>query len=259
MKRFLLVMALGAMPAAAALQSRTVLYKEGGKTLEGYYVYDDVVSGPRPGIVMVHEWMGLNDHVKNNANQLASIGYAVFGVDIYGKGVRPTNPDAARKEAGKYKNDRALMRKRAQAGLQELLKQKEVDSSRVAAMGYCFGGTTALELARSGADLDGVISVHGGLATPTPGDAKNIKGKVLVLHGADDPGVPPTEVEAFAKEMRDAKVDWQLIAYGGAVHAFTNPKAGDDPSKGAAYNERATRRSFEHLKLFLQELFGMTQ
>jgi len=158
--------------------------------------------------------------------------------------------------AGKYKNDRPLLRQRVRAGLDQLLKVKNVDSSRVAAMGYCFGGTTVLELARSGADVKGVVSFHGGLGTPSPEDAKNIKAKVLALHGADDPNVPPPEVQAFQEEMRKAKVDWELVSYGGAVHSFTDWNAGNDNSRGAAYNEEADKRSWEAMKAFFQELFA---
>jgi dienelactone hydrolase len=160
-------------------------------------------------------------------------------------------------QAGKYKSDRALLRQRVQAGLDTLLKQEGVDKRRVAAIGYCFGGTTALELARSGADIAGVVSFHGGLSTPTPEDAKNIKAKVLACHGADDPNVPPAEVAAFEKEMRDAKADWQLIAYGNAVHSFTDKSAGNDNSKGAAYNENADHRSWQAMKDMFAEIFRM--
>ncbi len=147
------------------------------------------------------------------------------------------------------------MRARAQAGLETLKKQKLVDPQRIAAIGYCFGGTTVLELARDGADVKGVVSFHGGLSTPTPQDAGNIKGKVLVLHGADDPYVKAEEVAAFQQEMRDAKVDWQFISYGNAVHSFTNKAAGTDNSKGAAYNEKADKRSWEAMRAFFAEIF----
>jgi dienelactone hydrolase len=176
-------------------------------------------------------------------------------VDIYGKGVRPKNGQEAGEQAGKFKSDRALLRARINAALDVLRKNEHVDPKRIAAIGYCFGGTTVLELARSGADIAGVVSFHGGLDTPTPADAKHIKCKVLALHGADDPYVPPAQVAAFEKEMTDAGVDWQLIKYSGAVHAFTNPEAGNDNSKGAAYNERADQRSWEAMKLFFAEIF----
>jgi len=175
---------------------------------------------------------------------------------IYGKGIRPHTPEEAAGEAAKYKNDRALLGARAQAALAVLAKHELTDPKRIAAIGYCFGGTTVLELARSGAEIAGVVSFHGGLSTPDPTEPKKIRAKVLVLHGADDPNVPPQEVAAFEEEMRQAGVDWQLIAYGGAVHAFTDWSAGSDNSKGAAYNERADRRSWEAMNPWL--LFNPT-
>jgi len=147
------------------------------------------------------------------------------------------------------------MRARANAGLEVLKKHPLTDVNRIAAIGYCFGGTVVLEMARSGAELAGVVSFHGGLSTPNPSDAKNIKGKVLVLHGADDPAVPPDQVIAFQDELRKAGVDWQMVSYGGAVHSFTNPEAGNDPSRGAAYNEKADKRSWEAMKTFFGEIF----
>ena len=147
------------------------------------------------------------------------------------------------------------MRTRAAAGLEVLRKQPLVDVQRLAAIGYCFGGTTVLELARSGADLAGVVSFHGDLTTPNPEDAKNIKGKILVLHGADDPFVPPAQVAAFEDEMRHANVDWELVKYGDAVHSFTNPGAGNDKSRGAPYNAKADQRSWEAMRTFFNEIF----
>ena len=149
-----------------------------------------------------------------------------------------------------------MIRARANAGLDTLAASPLVDTSRLAVIGYCFGGTAALELARSGANLLGTVSFHGGLDTPNPADARNIRGKVLALHGADDPHVPPEQVAAFQQEMRQAKVDWEMVYYGGAVHAFTNPDSGNDPSKGVAYNAEADRRSWEEMKLFFAEIFG---
>jgi len=186
---------------------------------------------------------------------LAGLGYNVFAADIYGKGIRPKTPAAAGTEAGKYKNDRALLRSRVLAALDVLRQHELTDSKRMAAIGYCFGGTTVLELARSGAEIIGVVSFHGGLSTPDSNDAKKIKAKVLALHGADDPNVPPAEVAAFEQEMRQGGVDWQLVAFGGAVHSFTDWDAGHDNSKGAAYNEKADRRSWEAMKQFFAELF----
>ena len=242
--------------ARAEIVTKSVGYKEGDTTLEGWVSYDDSVKGARPGVLIVHQWKGLGAYEKMRAEMLAKMGYVAFACDIYGKGIRPTAMQDAAAQAGKYKNDRPLLRKRVNAGLETLLKQEGVDKKKVAAIGYCFGGTTVLELARSGADVGGVVSFHGGLSSPAPADAKNIKAKVLALHGADDPNVPPAEVAAFEKEMRDAKVDWQLVAYGNAVHSFTDKGAGNDNSKGAAYNEKADRRSWEDMKDFFVEFLG---
>lgn len=241
--------------AKAEIKTATVEYKQGDATLEGFHAYDDAKQGKRPGILIVHQWKGLGDYEKERAQMLAKLGYNVLAVDIYGKGVRPNNPKDAGALAGKYKSDRALLRNRVKAGLDELKKNSLTDPKNTAAIGYCFGGTTVLELARSGADVAGVVSFHGGLGTPNPGDAKNIKSKVLALHGADDPHVAPPEVAAFEKEMREANVDWQLVAYGGAVHSFTDWNAGNDHSKGAAYNEKADKRSWEAMKQFFAEIF----
>jgi dienelactone hydrolase len=243
-------------PAQAKVQSQTITYKQGKVELEGYLAWDDASATKRPGVLVVHDWMGITDHTRKEADRLAELGYVAFAADIYGKGVRPTDPKSAGEQAGKLKSDRKLLRARARAALDVLTKNKLVDASKVAAIGFCFGGTTALELARDGAPLAGTVSFHGGLSTPTPADAKNIKGKVLVLHGADDPNVPPDEVAAFQKEMRDAGVDWQFVAYGGAVHAFTVPAAGNDNSKGAAYNAKADARSWQAMKDFFAEIFA---
>jgi dienelactone hydrolase len=238
----------------AALKTEVIEYKHGDAVLEGYLAWDDATKGARPGVLVVHEWKGLGSHAKKSADRLAQLGYVALAVDMYGKGVRPKDPKEAGAEAGKYKGNRPLMRARITAALDWLQKQATVDPKRIAAIGYCFGGTTVLELARSGADVVGVASFHGGLGSPTPDDAKNIKCKVLVLHGADDPFVPAAEVAGFEDEMRKAGVDWTLISYGGAVHSFTNPDAGTDNSKGAAYSERADRRSWEAMKLLFAEI-----
>jgi dienelactone hydrolase len=170
--------------------------------------------------------------------------------------VRPKDSQEASALANKYKSNRELMRQRIHAALGELKKNKNVDPGRIAVMGYCFGGTVALELARSGADIRGVVSFHGGLDTPNPDDAKNIKAKILVLHGADDPFVPPKDVAAFEEEMRKGHVDYQIIFYGDAVHSFTTPIAGTDKKKGAAYNELADRRSWQAMQAFFKEILS---
>jgi dienelactone hydrolase len=170
--------------------------------------------------------------------------------------VRPSNPKDSAAEAGKFKTDRKLFRMRLLAGLEELKKQPNVDPEKVVAIGYCFGGTGVLELARAGADVKGVVSFHGGLDSPTPADGKNIKAKVLLLHGADDPYVPAEGIAAMTAELNAAKVDWQMVSYSGAVHSFSNPGAGSDVSKGNAYDARADARSWTQMRAFLDELFA---
>lgn len=246
---------LFAINASAQIHTEYVTYNDGDIVLEGYIAYDESITGKRPGVLVVHEWTGINDYTLQRSRQLAEMGYFAFAADIYGKGIRPSTPEEAGKQASVYKNDRLLMRKRIILALDEIRKQSYVDSEKISAIGYCFGGTVVLELARSGADVKGVVSFHGNLDTPNLTDANNIKAKVLVLHGADDPYVPEEQVITFEKEMRDAKVDWQLVSYGGAVHSFTNPDAGNDNSKGAAYNVKADKRSWEAMKNFFDEIF----
>lgn len=257
MKKFVMFIVAGfiSIPAFAAIRTEVVEYKEGKTVCEGYLAYDDSLSSVRPGVLVVHEWMGLNDYAKRRARELAELGYVAFAADIYGKGVRANNMDEASKLSSIYKSDRKLFRARVNAALDVLKKRKNVDPKKCAAIGYCFGGTAVLELARSGADVDGVVSFHGGLDSPTPQDAKNIKGKVLALHGADDPFVPRAAVLAFEDEMKNAGVDWQLSLYSHASHGFTNPDNGSDPSKGMAYNAEADQRSWNEMKSFFAEIF----
>jgi dienelactone hydrolase len=242
--------------SSAAIRTETITYKYGDVRLMGYLAYDDSSQVRRPAVLLVHEWWGLNDFIKRRTVQVASLGYIAFAADIYGDGFVTKDPKEAGKLAGSFRGgDRKLLRERVNAGLQVLMNHGLTDKTKIAAIGYCFGGTTVLELARSGADIAGVVSFHGGLDTPNPDDAKNIKSKVLVLHGADDPNVPVMQVNAFEDEMRKAKVDWQMVSFGGAVHSFTNPDSGSDNSRGIAYNEKADKRSWEHMKMFFAEVF----
>lgn len=245
-----------AAPAAAAVKSEPVAYKQDTASLEGLMVYDASAKGKLPGIVLVPDWMGMTDLARQYGEKVAKMGYVVLVADIFGKNVRPKDMKEASAQAGLYRNDRPLMQARAKAALDQLLKSPRVDGSKIAAMGFCFGGGVALELARSGANLNAVASFHGNLDTPHPEMAKNIKAKVLVLHGADDPFVTQDQVKAFQDEMRAAKVDWELVQYGNAVHGFTNPNAGSDNSKGMAYNPEAANRAFRAMQDFYQEVFA---
>jgi dienelactone hydrolase len=254
--RLLIAMALVTSTARAEIVTRTVEYRAGDAVLEGLVSYDTAGPKQKPGVLIAHDWMGVGPYVRMRAEQLAALGYVAFAADVYGKEARPANAKEAGALAGKFKADRPLTRARMTAALAELRKQPNLLPGKVAAIGYCFGGMAALELARSGADLSGVVSFHGALDSPTPADGKKIKGKVLILHGADDPFVPPAQVQALEEELRAGGVDWQLIKYSGAVHAFTQQGAGNDNSKGAAYNAVADRRSWEAMKAFFAEVLS---
>lgn len=249
---------LGLMFAVSSAQAKQIKklvdYKDGDQVLEGYLSYDDA-GGKKPVVVVVHEWMGLNDYAKKRADMLAKEGYLAFAADIYGKGIRAKDTKEAGELSSKFKNDRALLRRRIQAAVNTAKMQPKADSSKVAAIGYCFGGTAVLELARSGADVKGVVSFHGGLDNPNP-PSQNIKAKVLALHGADDPFVPLKAVHEFEDEMKKSKADFEVTLYSGAVHSFTNPESGNDPSKGIAYNAEADHRSWIAMNDFLREIFS---
>jgi dienelactone hydrolase len=236
----------------AAMETRTVDYRDGDAVLEGYLVRPARTDRDLPGILVCHAWKGIGDHERDWAEQLAKLGYVVFCPDIYGKGIRPADRAGAGEQAAKYRGDRALMRARVNRGLAELAGMKGVDADRIVAIGFCFGGGTVLELARSGAPVRGVVSLHGNLDTPDPDDAKEIQGEVLVLHGAADPHVPVEQVAAFKAEMEAAGVDYDFVAYEGAVHSFTDPAAGNDPGTGAAYNRSAATQAFAATVKFIE-------
>ena len=238
------------------VETKTLAYQEGTTELEGWLAMPKNEVAKKAAVLIIHDWTGVQDYSKKRAEQLAGLGCVVLVADIYGKGIRPSNPKDSAAEAGKYKADRALFRARLLAGLEELKKQPNVDPNRIAAIGYCFGGTGVLELARAGAEVKGVVSFHGSLDSPVPADGRNIKTKVLILHGADDPYVPAEGIAAMTAEFNAAKVDWQMISYSGAVHSFTNKGAGDDASKGNAYNAFADARSWIHMRTFFDEVFG---
>lgn len=246
----LLIIGLMSMSVAMA-QDQLVKYSDGATKLEGYLVKAKVGA---PGVIIIHQWMGLSDHEKNAANKLAALGYNALAADIYGENVRPKNTGEAASLAGSYKKDHELFQSRIKAAIAELVKQG-ADPMRIAVMGYCFGGTGAVEAARGLLPVAGVISFHGSLLKDKARPNGPINTKVLVLHGADDPFETEQEIKDFQQEMREAKADWEMVYYANAVHAFTQIAAGNDNSKGAAYNELADKRSWERLKLFLIEIF----
>ncbi len=250
-----LIILFTTLASLAAIKTETVIYKDGDTELEGFIAYDTSITNPKPAVIIIHDWMGPSEYTQMRAQQLAELGYVAFAADIYGKDLRPKNQEEAAKIAGQFRDgDRKVLRARAKAAYDYISRHKEVAKGNVSSMGYCFGGTVALEMARAGLPLKGVVSFHGGLSTPNPKDAKKIKSKLLILHGAIDPFVPTEEIQGFLKEMNDAKVDYQFIMYSGAVHSFTQKKAGKDLSKGQAYNAAADKRSFEAMKTFLSSL-----
>ena len=240
----------------AAVVGREVEYKQGDALLQGYLAYEDSAKEKRPGVIIVHEWKGLNEYAKSRARQLAELGYVALAADIYGKGIRPESHEEAAKVSDAYRSDRNLTRARGKAALDFLRSQDGVDRNKIAAIGYCFGGMTALEMARAGFDLKGAASFHGFLATPAPAGPNDIKAKIVVFHGKEDKFIPEEEVKAFKEEMARAKADFQFIVLEGAVHSFTVPQAGGDKSTGMAYNEEADKRSWAMLLDFFDKIFA---
>lgn len=247
-----------AVPLHAAVVSRSIDYSVGGKKMQSVLVYDDAVKTPRPGIVMTPDWLGINDANIALAKQIAGKEYVILLADVYGADLRPKNPDEAGKATEAMYKNRADLRARINGALDQLKAQAgkaPLDGKHWGAIGFCFGGATTLELARSGADVAGVVTFHANLATDDTSLAKQIKGKVLVLHGADDKFESPEQIAGFQKEMRDANVDWQFLSFGGAVHCFAIPGA-DNSVPGCLYNERAAKRGFMQMHLFFDDLFG---
>lgn len=241
----------------AAVVEKMISYRDGDTELEGFFTHDPDVKQTGKAILIVHQWTGLSENEKMRARLLAQLGYKAFALDIYGKGVRPQPPEAG-KFAGKYKSDRKLYRQRLAAGLEQLKSLAGASAADIAAIGYCFGGTGVLEIARAGLPLAGVVSFHGGLGAADGQTAQkdSLKTKLLVLHGADDPFVPPAEVGAFHEEMASVGADLRFVAYPGAVHAFTQKGAGNDNSKGAAYHATADEQSWQTMQEFFHRVFA---
>lgn len=246
----------GATPALAEIVTKKVTYEYEGVTFEGTLAWDEAVEGERPGVLIVPNWMGPSEYFDHRAKEIAALGTVAFVVDMYGVEVRPKNTEEASAAATALRQDVPLMRNRMARAMRELQEFEKVDVKKIAAMGYCFGGGCSLELARAGAPILGAISFHGNLNTPDPSSAERIRGKVLVFHGNDDPYVPRTQVLQFFDEMRSAQVDYQFIAFGNAVHSFTNPKA---DSEGARYHKPSAKRSWAMMKLFFEEIFAEKQ
>jgi len=238
------------------MKTESIEYRDGDVTLRGFVAFDDQTSQRRPGVLVMPEAFGLGVHAKKRAERLAALGYVAVAGDPYGNGLEVTDLQEAIKHASALRADPTKFRQRARVALDKLASLPQVDASRLAAIGYCMGGTFALELARDGAPLRGVASFHGGLETQRPAVAGQIKAKILVCHGADDPFIPPAQVNGFAEEMTKAGADWQVISYGGTVHSFTNPAADSVGNPGLAYNKLSDQRSWKAMVSFFEEIFG---
>ncbi len=250
-----LAAALLVAPGSADIKTRDVEYRQGDTVLQGFVAWDDAARGKRPGVLVVHEWWGMNQHARNQARRLAEAGYVGFALDMYGKGKVTTHPQDAQAFAGEVMKDPAVMAARFNAALEQLKHDPHVDSTRIAAIGYCFGGAVVLGMARSGADLAAVVTFHGALATQSPAQPGKVKARVLVLAGGADPFVPPEQVEAFKKEMQAAGARFDVVVYPGAKHGFTNPDAAQYGMKELAYDATADRESWAAMRKLFHEVF----
>ncbi len=239
----------------AKIMGKSVTYSDKGFPLEGFLAYDDSLDDVRPGILIFPQSMGISRYERKRAEQLARLGYGVLVADVYGRGANPSNAAKASSMVKAFKSDRSLMRRRAQLALATLNRQKWTDTHLIGAIGYGFGGTTALELARSGAEIKGVISFYGDLDSPIPQDAKNIKSAILIIHGAEDTTVSWGQLEIFRHEMQHSICDWQVSVYGNSGHAFTEPPSKDRlGASGATYNRLTDGRSFRDMQRFFKEV-----
>jgi dienelactone hydrolase len=245
-----------AVPAQGAVKTRTISYEQGGVTFKGHLAWDDAVTGKRPGVLVVHEWWGLNDYARHRAEQLAGLGYVAFACDMYGDGKSTEHPKDAGRMAGEVRKNVKEWQARAQAALAVLTKQDQVDAKKVAAIGYCFGGSTALQLAYTGADLAAVATFHAALPVPDEAQAKAIKAKVLVCHGAADKFIPEAVAVKFRSALEDARVDYEMIYLGRAQHSFTVKGIDKKKVPGLAYNAEADHRSWQAMLRLFKEAFG---
>ena len=236
------------------IQTRTIDYQDGDVDLQGYLAWDDAVEGKRPGVMIAHAWAGRSDLENGKAQALAKLGYVGFALDNFGRGIIGTNTAENSALIQPFLDDRAMLQGRLQIALEVLKGLDEVDASRVAAIGFCFGGLCVLDLARTGTDIRGVVSFHGLFGSPGNTAGNKIKAKVLALHGWDDPMAPPDQVVSLAEELSSMGADWQVHGYGNTMHAFTNPQA-NDPDFGTVYSPDADRRSWNAMQDFLSEIF----
>lgn len=250
----LLVIALACGLAQAKVVTKDIAYEQGGQKLRGYLAYDDAKSGPRPGVLVIHEWWGLNDYTKSRTRQLAEMGYVAFAADMFGAGRVTRDPKQAEEWYGMVANGN-LMAPRSKAGLDVLRQQPQTDKSKLAAIGFCFGGSTVLQLAYSGEPLKATVTFHGGLMPPSEAQLANIKSPILILHGAEDAFTKPEEIDQVRVALDKGKVDWYMVTYANAVHAFSNPDADSFKIPGIAYNEKAARRSWAEMQDFFREQF----
>jgi dienelactone hydrolase len=249
---------VGIASAEPKIVGKTVEYTAQGAFMKGYLAYDENIKGKRPGVLVVHEWWGLNDYARKRAQMLAELGYTALAVDMYGDGKQAVHPDDAGKFVSELMKNFDVARTRFTAGMDFLKQQDTVDPSRIASIGYCFGGDVVLNMARQGVDLKGVASFHGSLTPVKSFQPGMVKAKILVLHGADDKFVTPEQVEAFKQEMKAAGADFKFISYPGALHSFTNPEAdalGRKFNMPIAYNANADKKSWDELKKFLNMIF----
>ena len=246
----------GAAGAGAAVKTQVIEYEADGTKLKGYLAYNDAIKDKRPGVLVFHEFWGLNDYAKKRTEALAKMGYVAFAADLYGDGQVTEHPADAGKMAGAVRANVERWRGRAVAALKQLTAQETVDPKKVAAIGYCFGGTTALQLAYTGADVKAVVTFHAGIAVPTDAEAKAIKAKILVCHGAEDSFIKDETIAELRGKLKAAGVDYEVAYYGNAVHSFTVPDADKAGMKGIAYNEPADRRSWKAMKDLFDEVFA---
>ncbi|MFH1985471.1 MAG: dienelactone hydrolase family protein [Pseudomonadota bacterium] len=249
------VIGLLAPPATAQVIEKVINYQHGGTALQGVLAYDDATTSRRPGVLVVHEWWGMNDYVKQRVRQLAELGFVAFALDMYGKGRVTEHPRQASEWMKETTKNVAFWQDRANAGLAVLRSEERTDPERIAAIGYCFGGATVQQLAYSGAPLKGVVSFHGTPIPPPADAAARVKAAILINHGAADPFIKPEQVQAYLAAMTASGLNWEMNFYGGARHGFTNPGAGDYGLPALAYDRTADERSWAGMRQFFQEIF----